>query len=167
MAFYESVDRSLRDGIGGLPDRDPDWTYLAEHEAVRYCVAGRGSDRDSGLYYRVEDGVWLYVGGSNRLTVAVYCLKCEHPQRHGELKRALAGMGGRHLAWAPWARYLDQLPSWDVPGEWLHIRNANEYTLGFLSSGENAQANLVDDLCSSIRAVLVAVRSSGTTETGT
>ena len=165
VAFYGYVDRSLRKEIGDLPDRDPDWSYLAEHEAVRYCVAGRGSDRDSGLYYRVEDGVWLYAGGSNRLTVAVYCLEGEHTQRHGELKQALAGMGGRHLAWnwAPWARYLDQLPSWDVPGEWLHIRNANEYTLGFLSSGENAQANLVLDLCNSTRAVLAAIRSSGTT----
>ena len=105
------------------------------------------------------------MGGSNRLTVAVYCLEHEHPQRYGELKEVLAGVGGRHLAWAwaPWGRYLDQLPSWDVPGEWLHIRNANEYTLGFLSSGENGQADLVDDLCSSIREVLAVVRSSGTT----
>ena len=164
VAFYEFVDRSLRDAIGDLRDREADWTHLAEHEAVRYCVAGRGSNRDSGLYYPVEDGVWLYVGGENRLTVAVYCLEREHPQRYGELKGILAGMGGRHFArpWAPWARYLDHLPSWDVPGEWLHIRNANEYTLGFLSSGEDTQAGLVDELCSSTREVLAAIKSSGT-----
>ena len=165
VAFYELVDQSLRETIGDLPDREPKWSYLAEHGAVRHCVAGRGANRDSGLYYRVEDGVWLYVGGTDRLTAAVYCLEREHPQRYGELKEVLRGMGGRQLAWAwaPWARYLDQLPSWDVPGEWLHIRNANEYTLRFLSSGGNAQADLVNDLCSAVREVLATVRSSAAT----
>lgn len=139
--FHGVVDGVLRETIEDLPEVEPDWAYLAEESHVRKAIAGHRK-LDTGLYYPAREGVWLYVGGADRLCLAVYCLAKEYPDVHGELKAALALIGGGTdyvTEWAPWFRWLDQSPAWTVPGEWLHIRNPNDATLGFLGATTESQ----------------------------
>ena len=139
-SFYGVVDRVLRDMIEDLPEVDPEWAHLVEEREIRRCVSGRGQNRDSGLYYRFAESAWLCAGGSNRLWCGVNCVAEDDAALHRELKEVLADVGGPHQFndWAPWLQWLDELPAWSSPGEWLHIRDPNEPTLRFLSSGTDS-----------------------------
>ena len=139
-AFYDIVDRVLREVIEDLPEVDPVYAKLAEEGAIRRCVRGRGWSLDSGLYYRFSESAWLCVAGADRLWFGVSCAAGDDADLHGKLKRTLANVGGRHHAddSAPWWLWLDELPVWDSTGEWLHIREPNEATLRFLSSGADS-----------------------------
>ncbi len=138
VAFYGVIDRVLQEKVDDLPSIDPEYAYLAEEDEVRRCVTGRGRKLDSGLYYPVPDtdSVWLTVSGADRLWVGVSCSSDDDAKLHGELREVLRGVGGSHHAdnWAPWWRWLDELPGWSGGDEWLHIRDPNEATLRFLSN---------------------------------
>ena len=138
-AFYGVVDRVLRDVIEDLPQIDPDWIHCIQEKEIRRCVTG-GRGSDTGLYYRISESAWLAVCGNDRLWFGVTCTLNDDAELHGDLKQALANVGGRHRAsdWAPWWQYLDELPAWGCAGEWLHIREPNEATLKFLPSGEDS-----------------------------
>ena len=106
--FYLVVDAALREAIGDLPEVEPRWAYLAEESHVRKAITGFRKS-DTGLYYPVREGAWLYVGGPDRLASAVYCLAGDYPDLHRELTLALASAGGgTHYAanWAPWFQWL-------------------------------------------------------------
>ena len=139
-AYYGVVDRVLREVIEDLPEVDPAYAHLAREDDIRRCVRGRGRQLDSGLYYRFSESAWLSVAGADRLWFGVSCAAGDDADLHGELKRALASVGGRHHAddSAPWWLWLDELPAWGSTGEWLHIREPNEPTLRFLSSGADS-----------------------------
>ena len=140
--FYGVVDRVLREVIEDLPEIDPDYADLADEPEISRCVSGGGGDkrRDSGMYYRFSEYAWLHVGGTNRLWCGVSCGTGDDADLHRKLKRILAGVGGPHHSdeSAPWWQWLDELPAWGSAGEWLHIRDPNEATLRFLSSGTDS-----------------------------
>ena len=138
--FYGVVDRVLREAIEDLPEIDPDYADRAEEPEISRCVSGRGKRRDSGMYYRFSEYAWLHVGGTNRLWCGVSCGTGDDADLHRELKEILAGVGGPHHSdeSAPWWQWLDELPAWGSAGEWLHIRDPNEPTLRFLSSGTDS-----------------------------
>ena len=88
-----------------------------------------------------RESAWLSVAGSNRLWFGVSCVSEVDARLYGELKNVLGSVGGPHHMgnWSPWWRYLDELPAWWSPGEWLHIREPNEPTLRFLSSERDSR----------------------------
>lgn len=139
-AFYRTVDRVLREVIEDLPEIDPDYADRLEEPEISRCVSGSGNNRDSGLYYRFSESAWLHVGGLDRLWCGVYCDSQYDADLHGELVEVLAGVGGPHHSdsSAPWWRWLDELPAWGSADESLNIRDPNEATLRFLSSGADS-----------------------------
>ena len=158
--FYSYVDQTLREKIEGLGEVDPDWRHLNEEEAIRKSISGARLS-DSGLYYRIADGTWLFVAGEDRLSLGVNCEKDEYPDLHDGLKQALAGVDAPHGTsdWAPWWKHVDEMPSWSHPGEWLHFRSAsNEPSLRFLSGGKKDQANLVTDVASTLGRLLAKIK---------
>ena len=160
---YLVVDAALREAIGDLPEVEPRWAYLAEESHVRKAITGFRKS-DTGLYYPVREGAWLYVGGPDRLASAVYCLAGDYPDLHRELTAALASAGGgTHYAanWAPWFQWLDESPGWKAPGEWLHIREPNDATLEFLGSGEDSQAKLARAVAEPLRDLWLSIKNHG------
>lgn len=138
--FYRVVDGVLREVIEDLPEVDPAWAYLTEESHVRKAISGFRKS-DTGLYYPIREGAWLYVGGDNRLQSAVYCLAADHPGVHAHLSGALGTVGGgANYDWAPWHQWLDESRAWGAPGEWLHIREPNDATLEFLGSEDSQEA---------------------------
>ena len=168
MAFYGVVDRMLREGIEDMPPIDPEYAYLAQEWAVRRCVTGSGRKLDSGLYYRVSKGVWLTVSGRNRLWVGLSCQSGDDPEVHGGLAEVLGGVGGSHHAdsSAPWYRWLDELPAWGGGDEWLHIREPNEESLKFLSSGTASLEAFAKRVADALGDVWKAVKLHGLADPG-
>lgn len=157
--FYCIVDKELRKQIDDLPQLDPDWASYADEDRIRKCVEGR---RNSwcGLYYRITEDAWLFLGGWDRLYISVECDAEANPELHGKLKEALAGIGGwrnpgdNHLQW----RYLDELPGWNDTGEWLHIREANEPSLKFLLSDEDSHTEFAESIASKVNELCDAIK---------
>ena len=138
--FYRVVDGVLHEVIEDLPEIDPDYANCAEEPEIRRCVSGRGNGRDSGLYYPFSESAWLHVGGPDRLWCGVYCHSQDDANLHGELKKVLVDVGGPHHSdvSTPWWRWVDELPAWGSADESLHIRDPNDATLRFLSSGADS-----------------------------
>lgn len=162
-AFYGVVDRVLREVIEDLPEIDSDYAHLVEDPEISRCVSGRGKQRDSGPYYRFSESAWLHVGGRNRLWYGVSCETGNDADLHGELKGILAGVGGPHHSddWAPWWQWMDELPGWGSAGEWLHIRDPNEPTLRFLSSGPDSLEEYARGLAQVVSGLWRTVKKHG------
>ena len=162
-AFYEVVDRVLRETIKDLPKVYPAYRYCMEEGEISKCVRGQGRGRDSGLYYKFSESAWLFVGGPDRLAFGVSCGARDDAEMHEKLTKALANVGGLHHADSsnPWWQWLDQLPTWGNSGERLHICDPNEPTLEFLSSGEGSQAELVQSLAREIRELWRTINEQG------
>ena len=160
-AFYDLVDRVLHEVIGDLPKVDPDWAHLVQENYIRKCVTGRGRNLDSGLYYRVCESAWLSVAGSNRLWFGVSCASEDDARLYGELNNVLGSVGGPHHMgnWSPWWRYLDELPAWWSPGEWLHIREPNEPTLRFLSSERDSREEFAHTAAHAVKVLWETLKS--------
>lgn len=163
--FYCELDKTLRAEIRGLRGVDPKWAHLIEETAIRECILGRRNS-DSGLYYRIAEGAWLCVAGSNRLWLGVSCGMDEYPDLHGRLKEALAAVDAEQRAgsWAPWWRYVDEISGWGDPGEWLHLRDANEPSLKFLSGGREGQAKLAQAVGRTLAALFGRIKERGLAE---
>lgn len=162
-AFYGVVHGVLREVIEDLPEIDPDYADLVEESKISRCVSGRGKWRDSGLYYRFSEYAWLHVGGGNRLWYGVACGTGDDADLHRDLKETLAGVGGPHHSddSAPWWRWLDELPAWGSAGEWLHIRDPNEPTLRFLSSGADSLEEFAHSVAQAVSEGWGAIKKKG------
>ena len=160
--FYCIVDNELHQRIEDLPQLDPEWASYAEEDRIRRCVEGRRSSW-CGLYYRITEVAWLFVGGGDRLYVSLEIDEEANPDSHGKLKEALAGLGSwgssddNHLRWY----WLDELPGWNDTGEWFHVREANEPSLKFLLSGKKSHIEFAKSIANKVKELCDAIKSRG------
>ncbi|MCY3793470.1 MAG: PD-(D/E)XK nuclease family protein [Gammaproteobacteria bacterium] len=163
--FYEDVKGLLRQSIEELPEVDLKLQHFAGEYEIERCIKGRGRNLDSGLYYKIAESAWLYVGGKSRLWFGVYCTVWADADLHGELKRALDGVGGPHRNdnTAPWYRFLDELPGWSSTKEKLNIQEFNESSLRFLSSEPDSVKELARSLAIAISDLWGAIKKYGLT----
>ncbi|MXW50769.1 MAG: hypothetical protein F4X81_08880 [Gammaproteobacteria bacterium] len=167
--FYELVNEILHEEINDLPEIDPECAKFAREGEIRKCVIGKGQNRRSGLYFRIAEGAWLYVGAYNRLWFGVYCLKKENAALYGNIQSALVGVGDRPSEdyEAPWYRWLDELPGWvGANDEWLHILEPNDTSLRFLSSvssDPDSGREFAQSVAGAIRELWGAIKKHGLT----
>ena len=119
------IDEVLRSEINDLPDRDPDWSYLSEHDSVKGYIKGNHISRP-GLYYYIAKGAWLAVAADPRLWFGVSCRSDQYQAQHQSLLDALSRVaGGNNGSSEPWYRY---------PRDGLDLRNLNRDNLRMLMS---------------------------------
>ena len=162
-SFYRLVDDALREEIDDLPEVDPKWERISKEPAIQRSIRSARQSQ-SGLYYGIAGmpGAWLGVSAYDRLWFGVECAVDKHAKLHGELVESLDQVGGSHHTanWAPWWRYVDELPTWPYPGEWFHLRGANDRCLEFLSpENEAAQQELARDIARTARILWGAIKA--------
>ena len=161
--FYDEVDRKLHEKIEDLPEIDPDYLQLMEEKAIKNCITGKRNS-DSGLYYRIDEYAWLAVVGYDRFWFGISCHKKDDLKLHERLIEVLADVhGGRtpdHSA--PWWMWVDDLPAWNPPKEWFHLRrDSNVPSLKFLSGDEGDRAEIVQGIADSLACLWKKIKEHG------
>ncbi|MDE0508406.1 MAG: PD-(D/E)XK nuclease family protein [Gammaproteobacteria bacterium] len=167
--FYSEIDKFLHEKINDLPEVDPDRESLMKEHAIKRCISAHQLKRIRtkklvpGLNYRIVDGAWLSVTGSERIWIGVSCNSKQYPDLFRKITKALADIDGKDetVRWTPWYQKVDQLSSWDSPGHSFHLRENNEQSLKFLSGDAEVRAQLVKEIAITLKKLWEKINQEG------
>ena len=137
-----------------IPDlhRDPDYVRNASRDDVRKTVAGL-QHFQSGLHYRVADGIWIVIAATTNLWYGIHCDEEDFPREHQLLKALCAHLGGFPDCDNTSPGYV-----WHEPA--LNLRTPTEETLAILNSADRRNA-LADTITKELTPLWTKLKDDG------